>query len=113
MDRVSQYRALIKRLLLEKQALFGRFSPPGHAQYCALDEERDQYLLVNTGWVKEGRQHGATLYLRIQDGKIWVEEDWTEDGIANELVANGVPREDIILGFQPPSVRAHTKFAVA
>ena len=113
MDQVSRYRVLIKRLLLEKEALFRRFGQEGHKQYCALDEERDQYLLVNTGWVGERRLHGVTLYLRIQDGKIWIEEDWTEDGIANELTANGVPKEDIVLGFQPPSVHPHTEFAVA
>ncbi|HET6384912.1 MAG TPA: XisI protein [Armatimonadota bacterium] len=113
MDRTSDYRAIIKRLLLEKEALFRRFGQDGHEQSCVFDEERDQYLLVNTGWVRERRQHGATLYLRIRDGKIWIEEDWTEDGIAAELVANGVPKADVVLGFQPPSVRSRTEFAAA
>ena len=113
MDRVNHYRMLIKRLLLEKEALFRRFGQEGAEQYCVLDEARDHYLLVNSGWVRERRLHGATLYLRIHEGKIWVEEDWTEDGITNELVANGVPKDDIILGFQPPAMRPHTEFAVA
>jgi hypothetical protein len=29
-----------------------------------------------------------------------------------ELLAAGVPREDIVVGFQPPRVRHHTDFAV-
>ncbi|BAZ86234.1 XisI protein [Dolichospermum compactum NIES-806] len=37
----------------------------------------------------------------------------TEVGIANELVELGVPKEDIVLGFQLPSVRKYTDFAVS
>ncbi|WP_249213848.1 MULTISPECIES: element excision factor XisI family protein [unclassified Synechocystis] len=43
----------------------------------------------------------------------WVQRDGTEDGIANELVANGIPKEVIVLGFHEPSVRPHTGFAIA
>jgi hypothetical protein len=42
-----------------------------------------------------------------------VEEDWTEEGIAEFLVREGVPKEEIVLGFQPPSMRPHTDSAVA
>ena len=41
-----------------------------------------------------------------------VEEDWTEDGIATDLVRAGVPKEDIMLGFYDPKMRQYT-FAVA
>ena len=60
----------------------------------------------------ERRVEGITLHVRIREGKIWVEEDWTEAGIANFLVREGVPKDDIVLGFQPPSMRPHTEYAV-
>jgi len=100
-------------LLTEKEARYRPFTPNGTRQFCAFDTERDQYLLLNTGWNGTKRLHGATLYLRIEDGQIWIEEDWTEEGIAAELIAQGVPREDIVLGFQPPTIRAETEFAAA
>jgi hypothetical protein len=37
----------------------------------------------------------------------------TEDGIANRLLEAGVPKEDIVLAFQPPEFRRHSEFAVA
>lgn len=37
----------------------------------------------------------------------------TEDGIANELVEAGIPKEEIVLGFHEPGVRKYTGFAVA
>ena len=54
-----------------------------------------------------------TVYVRIRDGKFWIEEDWTEDGIATDLVRAGVPKEDIVLAFHEPKLRQYTDFAVA
>jgi hypothetical protein len=54
-----------------------------------------------------------TVYVRIRDGKFWIEEDWTEEGIATELVRAGVPKEDIVLAFHDPKTRQYTDFAVA
>ncbi len=56
--------------------------------------------------------HGITLHLRFND-KIWIEQDWTENGIATELLEAGVPNEDIVLGFRHPERRPLTEFAAA
>ena len=55
----------------------------------------------------------TTLHVRLKEGKVWVEEDMTEEGIANYWVKAGVPKEDIVLAFQHPSMRPLTEFAVA
>jgi hypothetical protein len=46
--------------------------------------------------------HGCVLHLDIKKGKIWIQHDGTEVGIANELVNLGVPKEDIVLAFHEP-----------
>jgi hypothetical protein len=51
--------------------------------------------------------------LEIRDGKIWILIDNTEEGIANELVDHGVPRNHIVLGFYSPQLRELGEFAVA
>jgi len=61
---------------------------------------------------KRERNRDITLYLRVKGGKIWIEEDWLEHGIATDLVQAGIPKEDIVLAFQPPSMRPFTEFAV-
>jgi hypothetical protein len=33
--------------------------------------------------------------------------------VAGDLEAAGVPKTDIVLGFQPPQVRPHTEYAAA
>jgi hypothetical protein len=56
---------------------------------------------------------GMTVYVRIRDSEFWIEEDWTENGIATDLVLAGVPKEDIVLAFHEPKMRQYTEFAVA
>jgi hypothetical protein len=51
--------------------------------------------------------------LDIKEGKIWVQQNTTELRIAHKLVARGIPKEDIILGFQPSYARKDTGFGMA
>jgi hypothetical protein len=53
------------------------------------------------------------MHLDIIDGKIWIQRDGTEDGIAYELEDAGVPKCDIVLAFHSEDVRPHTGYAVA
>ncbi|MBN1427300.1 MAG: XisI protein, partial [Anaerolineae bacterium] len=48
----------------------------------------------------------------IQD-KIWIQRDGTETGIANDLLAKGIPKDHIVIGYHDPEVRQHTDFAAA
>jgi hypothetical protein len=53
------------------------------------------------------------IHVDIIGDKIWIQYDGTEDGIATDLVENGVLPETIVLGFRPPEVRSYTGFAIA
>ena len=57
--------------------------------------------------------HGVTVHVRRCNGTIRVEQDWTEEGIATDLVRAGVPREDIILAFREPEPRPSTATEIA
>jgi hypothetical protein len=106
MDKITQYRALIRTHLTTVAELINRRPTPGVETFCAFDDEHGHYLLMRFGWTKDRRVRAITLFLRLREGKIWIEEDWTEDGIALDLLRAGVPKEDIVLAFQAPEVRA-------
>lgn len=77
-----------------------------------IDREHDRYLLQMVRRPK-GLQASDTLaHLEIREGKIWVEADGTEKGIATELVAAGIPKNRIVLSFYPVSLREAGEFAV-
>lgn len=109
MATVEQYRQHIQNLLTEHARLV--WDTRIQAQ-TIFDPEHDHYQLVYVGWRNQKRVYGNVLHLDIIDGKIWIQQDGTEVGIANELVALGVPKEDIVLAFHPPSMRQYTQFAV-
>jgi len=48
----------------------------------------------------------ALVHVDIIDGKLWIQRDGTEHGIARDLLEAGVPREQIALAFRPPDLRA-------
>jgi hypothetical protein len=51
--------------------------------------------------------------LEIISGKVRLQADNTDLRIAERLEEAGIPKGDIVLGFQPPSVRPYTEYAVA
>ena len=110
MDTIETYRAIVEQVLAEYAQIPYAY---GEIQTQTIfDRTGDHYLLVNVGW-DEGRVHGCLVHIDIIDGKLWIQRDGTEDGIANELVKAGVPKEHIVLGFRSLELRKHTEFAVA
>lgn len=113
MATVEHYRRYIQQLLSQRAERSMRSNPQVEAQ-TVFDREHDHYQLVYVGWKRNGdRDYGCLLHLDIKEGKIWVQYDGTEVGIANELVELGVPKSDIVLGYHPLSMRKFTDFAVS
>jgi hypothetical protein len=52
------------------------------------------------------------LHIDIKDDQIWIQHDGTESGVANDLVAMGIPKEDIVLAFHAPYKHPYTGFGV-
>jgi hypothetical protein len=112
---VEEYRQYIQQLLKERAArVNSQPSNPENERQLIIDTERDHYQIVNVGWRPNGRRnYGCILHLDIKNGKIWIQHDGTEEGIANALVELGVPKEDIVLAFHDPFIRQYSGFAVS
>jgi hypothetical protein len=78
-----------------------------------IDSKKHHYLLVEVGWQNGRRIYGILLHIDVIDHKLWIQQDGTEEGIANELVALGIPKQQIVLGFKPLDGRKITEFAVS
>lgn len=111
MDTLDAYRQLIRNILLEHTKI-----PYAHGEIeiePVFDRESDRYLLMLVGRENDRRVHGCLIHVDVINGKIWIQRDGTEQGIANELVSAGIPRDRIVLGFRSPEMRKHTEFAAA
>ncbi|MBD2337188.1 XisI protein [Calothrix sp. FACHB-156] len=111
MDSLTQYRQIIEKVFQD----YADFLQSDDAVQVelVLDKERDRYLLVETGWENGYRIYGTLLHIDVIDHKLWIQHDGTEEGIANDLVAAGIPKKQIVLGFRPPEQRKHTEFAIS
>jgi hypothetical protein len=111
MASLDRYREIIENILTEYTKIPYAY---GDIQIeTVFDRKNDHYLLVNVGWNKFHRIYGTLVHIDIINGKIWIQWNGTEDEIAKELVKAGVPKEQIVLGFQPVEVRPLTEYAVA
>ncbi len=110
MDKAARYGAMIQEILRE----YGAYKPSnGEVEVETIFlPDQGHYQLMSVGWNGQHRVHGCQLHVDIKDGKIWIQHDGTEEGIANRLVAAGVPKQDIVLAFQSPFKRRFTDFAV-
>jgi hypothetical protein len=111
MDNLNAYRQVIEQVLTEYARV-----PYAYGEIQAetvFDRVNDHYLLVNVGWLGDRRIHGDIIHIDIIDGKVWIQYDGTEDGIANDLVRAGIPKDRVVLGFHQPEVRQYTEFATA
>ncbi|MBD2197326.1 MULTISPECIES: XisI protein [Calothrix] len=113
MDKLDDYSQIIQRILAEYVELCNCRPNQDIETFLIVDEPKGHYIWMNLGWQNGERINGITVYVRIRDRKFWIEEDWTENGIANDLVSAGVPKEDIVLAFHEPKMRQYTDFAVA
>jgi hypothetical protein len=110
MDTRLEYRQVIKDVLLDYAALKPVY---GDIESRVLfDDERDSYALLQVGWDRAQYVHGTVIHLELIGGKVWIQCDGTEEGVARELVDAGIPKEHIVLGFRPEQVRAYTEYAV-
>jgi len=110
MERID-YRDLIEKII--QQHATANHPKDTATDRIVFDRNRDSYLLLYVGWHGEERIYGVSIHIEIIDGKIWIEQDFTAEGIANQLVELGVPKTDIVLGFRAPVVRQYTEFSVA
>ncbi len=109
MEKTDLYRKYIREVIQRHSY------PPAYGDtevQNIFDTERDHYQLVYTGWHNKYREYGCIMHLDIKNGKIWIQHDGTEIGVADELVSMGVPKEDIVLAYHPPYKRPYSGFAV-
>jgi XisI protein len=113
MDKLNEYRNVVKRVLNSYHELNIRACDTKNESALVFDSDHDHYLLLIMGWQGDKRIKNVMIHLRLKCGKIWIEEDWTEDGVATDLLQAGVPHDDIVLAFHPPHLRHYTEFASA
>jgi hypothetical protein len=111
MDHLDRYREIVRHLIDE----YASYKPAyGDIRTEAVvDREHDHYEVMQVGWNGGQRVHGSIIHIDIRDGKVWIEYNGTDARLGEELIAAGISRNDIVLGFQPVDVRPLTTYGVS
>ena len=111
MARLNQKQHLLMQVLAVRAE---QIDHSGLETQLWLDHENGHYQILRVGWENEyQRVYGPLLHIDIKNDKFWIQVDNTEDGIVNDLIANGIDKSEIVLAFYPAYRRPHTEFAVA
>src|SRR5262245_35250771 len=110
-NRMNLCRQIIEQTLTEIANYIPQDSQSPHK--TAFDRHSDSYALIEVGWVDNQRVHQFIIHIEIINGKVWVQADNTDLNVTRELERAGIPKNDIVLGFQPPAVRRYTEYAIA
>jgi hypothetical protein len=111
MDKLEHYRTLIKKILTEYHNWVSGSSNLIEESCLIFDDHHGHYLWMFLGWENKKHKNHTQVHIRIKNEKIYIEEDWTEEGIVTELLNLGVTKADIVLAFYPPEERKFTEFA--
>ncbi len=94
----QKYQSVIEQVLQDYAEFLGS---DDHVQLeFVFDRDRDRYLLIETGWHHDDRIYNVLIHINLINGKLWIQKDGTEEGVAEDLVAAGVPNDRIVLGFK-------------
>ena len=97
MDLLEWYPEIISTVLrnlvkVSNQGVGGKLT-----DFFLTDDCR--FVWMTVGWQGKSRVCGVVVCVWLRDGKVWIEADMTEDGVAEMLIEAGIAREDVILGF--------------
>lgn len=117
MDKIEKYRNAIKKILeyhddRDQDDSYQQKMEEYETQ-IVVDDTNGHYFVMGIGWNKYKRIHGMTIHIDLKGDKIWIQQDWTDYGVANDLHEMGVPKEDIVLAFHAPYKRPYTGYAIS
>jgi hypothetical protein len=100
---VERYRQIVMQFLLSQSS---EDEGSGIESQPIFDTQRDRYLILSQGWHGQERVYWVLMHLDIREGKVWIQRNQTEVEIEAELIALGIPQQDIVQGLIPPEYRA-------
>lgn len=78
---------------------------PGTELEIISDRSNGHYLVMLVGWKGKKRIYGSLVHFDIKDDKIWIQQNGTDTSMVQELTDAGVPKDKIVIGLDPPSIR--------
>lgn len=94
--KLTRYRQSLRQVIEMHAAM--KLGDRQLESLAICDPTNDNYLLMDVGYDHVGRADDVIVHLRLRDdGKVLIEYDGIEYGIAHDLIEAGIAKEDILL----------------
>lgn len=104
MDKVKKYKEIVRELV-EYVASISPSSQDVETQKI-IDDANGHYLLYSVGWENMRWIYACFLHVDVKpNGRVWIQHDGTDLRMADRLAEKGVPKSDMVIGFQAPHAR--------
>lgn len=104
MDTLITYKKIV-RDLVESIAAISPSTAEVETQKI-IDDENGHYLLFSVGWEKSRWVYATFVHIDVKpNGRVWLQHDGTDLRIADMMVEHGIPKNNIVIGFQAPHAR--------
>jgi hypothetical protein len=103
-EKHEHYRQILQEIIERYANMIPPTEEPESIAVC--DRVHDHYLLMDVGWTGKERVHYVVVHLKLKDGKVLIEQDGIEYGIAADLIEAGVAPEEIVAAYLEPQSRS-------
>jgi hypothetical protein len=111
LEKVTHYKKLAHKVLMDIVAFTKATENP--EMMVVIDFEHGHFMLVSDRWEKHSRYYGPLIHIEVKnDAKVWLRYDGTNLEVGNDLLAAGIPKEVLVVGFHAPDMRKYTEYAV-
>lgn len=111
MDRIKKYQKILEKFFVEQAAIQDRQNN-GLKAHLSINKAKTDFILIKMGWRGKLFVHTVTFHIEIKNGQVWIYENKIDIDLPKILVDAGVAKEDIVLGFLSPTLRAYTEYSV-
>jgi hypothetical protein len=110
-DKLDYYRQILQQVVEHHAAMPAE---PAHIESLPIcDPIHGDYLLMDVDRSPKGGPGAIVIHLRLKDGKVLIECDGIEYGIAQDLIEAGVLPEDIVFSFYSNEHEPYSQMAAA
>ena len=100
MEKVKTYQKILLSFL-EDYSKITYANAPNLEQQILVDTKRNHFQLVSVGWQNGKFIYDVVFHFDIKNVQIWIQQNWTDLKLRQELVDRGVANQDIFVGFSP------------
>ena len=94
-NKLDHHRQLLQQIIRQHAAM--KLGDRQLESLAICDPTNDNFLLMDVGYDQAGRADDVIIHLRLRaDGKVLIEYDGIEYGIARDLLDAGIAPDDIL-----------------